>query len=192
MKHYFWEIWTNDYWTQIRNWLKTKLQIAPTNNLVSQPVSLVLFMGIWVQGNLQEEKWFKDSYIKTYASVCDSIRKLEARSPCTTCWRLNTLEIVLSRQLSQSLLLLSCLAGLCFFQTVCFETFLRIELFKSDIHQSFLLIYPQGGRDLVNLFSFRDFLKLFKLLTSCLSKLPCRMECFTSSQNILLSPFISL
>jgi hypothetical protein len=40
-----------------------------------------------------------------------------------------------------------------------------------------------GGRDLMNLFSFRDFLKPFFLFSFLAQELPSRMECFSIRGN---------
>lgn len=46
-----------------------------------------------------------------------------------------------------------------------------------------------GRGKLVNLISFREFLNLFESFTSCVNKLPCRIEHFTIPLNILLLVF---
>ena len=83
------------------------------------------------------------------------------RAHCTVCSQINSLDNVLSMQCICSKPLSDSLAGFCFFQAagLVLESSLQPSSSESDSqHVGFL---PLVGRSLVNLVSFRDFLKLF-------------------------------
>lgn len=125
---------------------------------MNQWVFLGLFIEIWVRDYLQEQKWYSDVVSANPPIMSDSTQKLETRS-------------TLKRQLSKGkgvlvqvglCSFLGILTSLCFVQAhglVC-PWFSAVFTFY---------IVREGGRDLVNLVSFRKFLKL---MFSCLLSVP--------------------
>lgn len=94
-------------------------------------------------------------------------------------------ESVCSRWLCLSGPLPGSSAGLCLFQAVGQFSASFWLLGLSDSQQSLLFTYSWRGRNLLNLVSFRDFLKLFELLTSCLNGASLKDGMFHFLINIL-------
>lgn len=130
----------------------TRELLSPKSDLVNQWVLLLLLRGMWVKGDRSRNNSQSAVIIKAHPCMDGSSQKLKVWStlPClqATHWLESILCMLLSwfvplsRQLNWSLLLPSNLACL------------RLSL------KSLYCLYL-GGRDLVNLFSFRNFLKLF-------------------------------
>lgn len=126
---------THIYSQHTGNLWQNKVWIPPKPNMVNQWFLLVLFMGVWVRGYLQEQQWLKDSCIaKAYPNVHESSQRWEPRGHCPACRQLNKLESVS--------------ASFCFFQVAG----LVLDIFAAQLVWKSLLC------SLVVLVSFRDFL----------------------------------
>lgn len=133
---------------------------TPKSNLVNQWVLLSLLTAIQVRGFLQEQKWLKNIWItKAHSSISDNAQKLGNLEHITLCtgsstgWRVSFPGSSVTLNLCQVAPLGSGLSGswlgLSHLSLVCSIVPLR------------LLLFTLAGRGLVNLLSFRDFLKLF-------------------------------
>ena len=94
---------THIYSPQNQRPCQTKLCILPNSNLVNKRVLLGLPTGIWVSGNLQKQKWLRDTCItKAHASMGDSSQSWAPGTHCTARRQLSGVENVLSKRASWS------------------------------------------------------------------------------------------
>lgn len=90
------------------------------------------------------------------------------------------------RQFSWCLLLQGCLVSICFFlyARIVLECFLELGLLRVILSSlAVFTVCSWGGRNLVNLLSFRDY-----LFTSCLNEFLCRMKYFKVRGNCHAKP----
>ena len=138
---------------QIGSSWQTKVWITRKFYLADQWVLLGLLRGNQVWGYLQEQKWLKHCITKAHPSTVTTHTSYEPESHCTVGRQINRLKHVLP----------------CFFWAswlvqasgFVWESCLQLGFYVRDPCQSLQLIYYLRGRRLVNLLSFRDFLKLY-------------------------------
>lgn len=76
------------------------------------------------------------------------------------------------------------MTGPCLFQVVGLVSESSLQMYTSGNDSVVFTVYSWGGRGLVKLISFRNFLKrLLKLFSFRLNELPCRIKCFNLSDN---------
>ena len=135
-----------------------------------------------MRGDLQEQKSPKHScFTRACPSMSDSSQTWEPGAPCTAWRQVMKLEGALSGCLSWCKRLVGSSHGsassrhLVWYQSLpCSLARLRVFF----VAQLLLLTFP--GKGLMNLVSFRVFLKPQSYLPLDLSEFPVRMQCFTS------------
>lgn len=174
-----WDLWcdqlclrrcNNDITTSDRNQQENKLWIFTQPSFLKLWVLLGLLTGIWMRGNLEDQKWLNNSYIsKAYPNMCSSSWKLGIGSTLhslettdkRTVFRsggsvsLSLLQIAKlvfgsPKQFGWSLLLSACLAGLLPSSWACLKVFFQgclVWKWLSIIFAVYILRKWEGSRE---------------------------------------------
>lgn len=134
---------------------------------------------------LQEQKWLKEDWVtKAHPSMGDPCQMLgtycTASTGCRSHFQGAVLYLVSPTQLRRLFFYFqaSWLVSAFSRSLACGFTSLLYSIPELEVNLS-LLSFTHSHRGLVNLVSIRDFLKYFELLTFCLIRVSCSMECFT-------------